>query len=142
MAWQKTRIEIPPGFSKADRATIGNEIIEFIRDLALSGRGVHPDKNRKRKFPGYTEAYIKRKGQTNVDLELSGEMLEDLQVLSTKPDSILIGYKNNTESNGKAEGNQTGSYGRSPNPAKARPFIGITNVDLRRLIKEHIDDGS
>lgn len=139
MAWQKTRVPIPAGFSPSDRDEIGRNIIEYIRDLAADGSGVAPTR-RKRRFPGYTEAYIALKGQSNVDLSLSDEMLSDLKVLSTSPDSILIGYDNGTKSNDKAEGNQTGSYGRSPNPRKARPFIGITPGDLKRIIREHEGD--
>jgi len=63
-------------------------------------------------------------------------MLEAMDVLSTAPDSILIGYRNNTEENAKAEGNQKGSYGRSPDSSKQRKFLGVTKSELNTILKQ------
>lgn len=137
MAWQRTRINLPARYTKSDREAIASEIIDFIRERSQSGRGFNPDTGRNKRFVRYSREYAKRKGQTNVDLTLEDKMLRAMRLLSDRPDSLLIGYENGTEENAKAEGNQIGSYGRSPNPAKARPFLGLTNADLRRILEKY-----
>jgi hypothetical protein len=137
MAWQRVRIPIPRGYSSEDKAKIGEEIVEYIRDRTESGTGVRArgDGFTTYSFPAYSKSYAQEKGQTNVDLHLSGNMLDALGVLSTDADSILIGFKNGTEENAKAEGNALGSYGGSPNPRKARSFLGLTRGELNRILK-------
>ena len=104
--------------------------------------------SRKKNFPGYTEGYADQKKKqrpswdgSTVDLTLSAKMLADFNLLSHKKGSVLIGFENGSESNAKAEGNVTGSYGRSPNKAKARNFLGLPASQLRELIKEVKEDG-
>lgn len=136
MVWQKTRINIPEDLGPDERQNLALEIIEFIKTRSQNGVGV---RKRGRGFenfslPAYSKEYAERKGQTNVDLTLSTEMLESIELLSHSKGSILIGFQNGTDVNAKAEGNQTGSYGRAPNRRKARPFLGITRSDLLDLI--------
>lgn len=106
---------------------------------ARDGIGVRyeGERARNKNFPKYTEKYEKFKGQKNVDLTLSGEMLDGLQVLSHKKGSVLIGFENGTEENDKAEGNITGSYGRSPNPRKARNFLGLTASEIKSIVRDY-----
>lgn len=132
MAWQKTRISIDSDLDPSERTELAEEIIEFIRDRSQRGIGT------KGRFPKYSKAYRLKKGQSNVDLTLSSEMLESIELLSHQKGSLLIGFKNGTSVNAKAEGNQIGSYGRSPNPAKARPFLGLSEGELD-LIMERLD---
>ena len=132
--WNRTRIFIGDGFKKADREAIATDIVNYIIERSKSGTGFNPETGRNKGFVRYSKEYAKRKGQSNVDLTLSDQMLKDIRVLSMKTDSILIGFENGTESNAKADGNQTGSYGRSPNPAKARPFLGLTKKDLNDIL--------
>jgi hypothetical protein len=55
--------------------------------------------------------------------------------------TIVIGFKDGTKEERKAEGNILGTYGKStPNPKKARPFLDILQKDLRALIDEVKDD--
>jgi len=140
VAWQKVRIDIPPGFDAKTRLSIGRDIIEFIQTTAIEkNKGYNPATGDLKKFPKYTKKYADKKGTSvdNVDLVLSSEMFNAMDVLSTKPDSLLIGFENGTNENAKAEGNQLGSYGREPNPKKARPFLGIREIDLNRILKKY-----
>ena len=144
--WNRIRIEIPKGINPENRELLASEIIEHIRDLASQGRGYTQATGRVRKFPKYSKDYAEWKGQTNVDLALSNEMLEDIKLLSHRSGSLLIGFEKGTESNAKADGNQTGSYGRpSGDASKARPFLGITKADMSRIIErvalEREEDG-
>ena len=85
---QKVVIKIPKQFDPSERKAIANEIVQFIvkrtRDLGL-------DKNDK-PFKKYSKQYAINKGvsQTDVDLTLSSEMLDELKYLSDKSGSITI----------------------------------------------------
>lgn len=142
MAWQRTRIELPEGLTPGERREVGERIVELIRERTAEGVGIRPS-GRRYAFPGYSEAYIKSarfkeagKSPNRVNLRLSEEMMAELRVLSHTPTSVLIGFDNGTDANAKAEGNQLGSYGRSPNPRKARAFLGITASELRAILEE------
>jgi len=98
------------------------------------------DKNN-RKLPSYTPEYARDKGVTrdSVDLFLSGDLLENMQLLSHKSGELTIGFdKGDQELNGKAEGNILGTYGQPrPIPGKKRDFLGITKGDLKSVLSEY-----
>lgn len=131
--WRRIRLEIPPNLKPSDRKVLADGIIDFIIDRTQSGN----DK-RNNRFKAYTQEYADRKGvgRGDVDLVDSFQMLSDLQLLSHKRGELLIGFENGTTSNAKADGNITGSYGRSPNKAKARDFLGVFKKDVKRIISE------
>src|SRR3990167_434655 len=137
VTWQKIRIEIPEEIGPYEREAIASEMVDLMVSKAKEGVGIRweGERARPRKFPAYTERYEKFKGQKNVDLTLSGEMLDALQVLSHKKGSILIGFENGSQENDKAEGNITGSYGKSPNPRRARNFLGLTASEIRSIVR-------
>ena len=94
--WQRVRIPIPKGIGPDARQAIGEEMVERMVERAKSRRGVEAqgDGTFKHKiFPKYTKEYAKWKGvgRSNVDLTLSKEMLDSLDVISHKSGSILIG---------------------------------------------------
>lgn len=128
MAWIKEKFVIPKTIKPRDRVKIAEIVIDHIISRSLSGL----DKNNK-KFPPYSKTYADRKnvGIGDVDLTLSGELLESIKLLNHKAGEITIGFdKGDKELNGKAEGNILGSYGREPNKKKARDFLGIPNDEL------------
>ena len=156
MAWQRARIPCPEDLTPSQREAYANELIDIIRNRSESGYGVKPTGEgdwRKYRFPGYSKSYtesldfkIAGKSAGRVDLSLSGDMLAALDVLSTSPGSVMIGYENGTEENDRAEGNQKGSYGGSPNERKARAFLGATKAEQREALErigygEGEDDG-
>lgn len=128
MTWIREKIKLPKTFKPKDRVKIAEVIIDHIINRSVAGL----DKNNK-KFPGYSKEYAEKKGvgQGDVDLILSGEMLESIQLLSHKSGEVVIGFdKSDEELNGKAEGNILGSYGREPNKKKARDFLGMPDDEL------------
>jgi hypothetical protein len=131
MAQIKETIQLPRKLKPAQREVIAEEVIDFIRDRSFAGL----DKNN-RKFKKYSDKYAERKGVPidEVDLVLTGELMEKLQVLKITPSEITIGYEKGDSVNAKAEGNITGSYGREPNRKKARDFLGITRKDLMSIV--------
>lgn len=136
MAWQKVRIDIPDDLTATQRAQVAHDVVNQMVDNATNGVGVRQsgDKFVRKTFPAYTPQYQAKKGQSNVDLTLSGEMLSALKVISHKKGSILVGFDNGTEANSKAEGNILGSYGKDPNPKKARNFLGIIPSEIRKIV--------
>ena len=105
------------------------KVIDFIVNRAQSGQGFK--NGRTFSFPEYRDSYAKRKGQSNVDLTVSEEMLDAMDMLTERKGSITIGYEKGTEENEKAEGNQLGTYGRkNPIPGRARPFLGLPKKEL------------
>ena len=135
--WQRVKLEIPKSIKPADRELIAAEIIDFIIDRSKQGLNENG-----RKFPRYSEEYAKRKGtsRSNVDLTLDDEMLRSMQLISHRSGELLIGYERGSDQNAKADGNIRGTYGRSnPIPGKARPFLGVSQTQLRRIIREFND---
>lgn len=137
--WQRVRVDIPKTYTPTERVAIANEIIEYIQERTDQGK----DKDNN-SFPKYTKEYEKSrdfktagKGST-VDIRLTGETLDSMDLISHKSGSLLIGYdRSDKELNGKVEGNRIGSYGQSSgDPKKARDFLGITNDDLEKILKK------
>lgn len=116
-------------------------MLNFIRDRS---RNKNLDKNN-RKFAPYSKSYkgsldfkIGGKSASNVDLTLSGELLDSLDLISDTSGSLLIGHhKNDTQLNGKAEGNIKGTYGNKSQVTKGRDYLGITKKDLTEILKKY-----
>lgn len=95
------------------------------------------------KFPGYSAAYknslnFKLAGKTSkVNLTLSGEMLDSLEILEARRGKVVIGYQKDSDMNGRAEGNILGTYGTdTPNPRKARNFMDLSNNELSKILRD------
>lgn len=132
----QTTIAIPINFSKDQIDLVARAIIDKIQSNTKDGISRYGTK-----FPKYSKEYkesldFKNAGKTSsVDLELTGDMMASLEVISSKPGQITIGYKASHPDADKVEGNQIGSYGQpDPNPAKARPFIGLPQDDIDLII--------
>lgn len=88
-----------------------------------------------------SKAYKKIKGEqssvSKANLELSGEMLDALEVNEVNSEKLVIQIAG--EQAGKADGNNRGTYGKSkPNPAIARNFIPQEGQELNRTIQSGI----
>lgn len=147
MAWQRVKIEIPDDLDPSQRTELGKAVVEFIRQRTESGVGVKETGRgfRNVNFPPYSKAYLESldfkvagKSKTPVNLTLSGDMLIALDVLGHKRGELTIGFEKGTPENDRAEGNILGSYGGSPNPRKARNFLGISDEDLNQVLGETI----
>lgn len=141
MAQQKVKIELPKGYTPKQRDDIAKDIITFIQERAIDkNTGFNQSTGRNKKFPEYTKEYAAKKGTSrgNVDLVLSADMFNDMTKLTDTSTSVTIGFSAGTKSNGKAEGNQKGTYGQSrPIPGKARPFLGLTKTDLNKILEKY-----
>lgn len=123
----------------SDTATelIAEEIIDFIIERTKNGKGMDGER-----FPGYSKAYkdsldFKIAGKTNkVDLTLSGEMLDSIELIQAKKGKIKFGYSDSNDMAGRAEGNILGSYGGTPNSKKARNFLEISPKEIAKIVKK------
>ena len=136
---QKFTVEIPENLDQETRAAIGVEIVDFIIKRSQGGK----DKNNVN-FPAYSKSYVDSFDfdlagkDEKPNLTLTGEMLNALTVLENEQGKITIGIPSSDDfNNAKAEGNIKGTYGRStPDPAKARDFMGIATKDLDSIVNK------
>lgn len=131
-------LSIPSGLSQGFKEELGKRIVEEVRER--TDRGI--DKNGKQ-FKGYTKEYkqsldFKNAGKTSkVDLQLTGDLLAELDVVTISSSSITIGYPVGHELAGQAEGNTIGSYGQSSgNTSRARDYIGLPDKVVNRIVQE------
>jgi len=137
--WQRIAISIPEGYKPAERVAIAEEILDFIRDRV---QNKNLDKNN-RKLPGYSKSYmnsldfkIAGKSKGDVNLTLSGDMLGAMTLLSHANGKLLLGFEKGSPENARADGNIRGTYGNSKPVAAPRDFLGLTQKDLTRILKE------
>ena len=121
--------------SKATTEVIAEEILNFIVERTKKGKGMDGSS-----FPSYSTEYknsleFKIGGKTNkVNLTLSGEMLDSIEIIKAENGKISYGYSESNEMMGRAEGNITGSYGKPQgNSSKARRFLDISPKELAKI---------
>jgi hypothetical protein len=142
MGTAKTVIKIKNDFDEKTLQLIGEDIVNFIIDRTRK-KGL--DKNNDPLPAPYSNDYAKSldfkiagKSKNKVDLTLTGEMLDLLNVINVSSDKIEIGYEEDDEFIGKVEGNIKGSYGGSPRKSLARDFLGIHEDDLKKILKRYV----
>lgn len=149
---QRVKFDLPNGLLKEDRQAFGEAIAEKIRKNAELGIGIPYDGKGTRyglissyvSFPKYSKSYTKSldfknasKSASSVDLTLSGDLLQSLDVVKTTNAQIELGFS--SDQDGKADGNIRGTYGKaSPNSSKARNFLGLTESDYNKIVKKFI----
>lgn len=142
----KVKIPLPEAIKDKDKQEmLADLIIERIVERTTQGKDVDG-----KAFPKYSKDYMASLDfanagkSSNVDLQLSGDMLASLAVLKTSDRFIEIGFDDDSVE-GRAEGNIRGSYGKPRgNRALARDFLGtsgftknkgLSDADLRKLVK-------
>lgn len=116
------------------RQQIAEDALNIVLRRTLQGYGV--ERGRAVKFKPYSKAYAKRKGQTKVDLEQKGRMLNSLRLISSSPGKVEIGIDDDNAP--KAHGHMTGMDGLGPLPR--RSFLGLTEDDLRKMKSSYKTD--
>lgn len=136
---QKFTVDLS-GYSPAEREAIAGDIIRQIQKRTKQG----VDKNGDR-FPAYTRAYKNSQGfkiagkGSKVDLVLSGDMLDSIEILRNAP-KVEIGFERGSTENAKADGNIRGTYGQqSPidGGKYARDFLGLTKAELKSILSKY-----
>jgi hypothetical protein len=138
----RVKINISTKYTSAQRRLIARDIIAYIIERTRRGLGkdARPWKGRASQ---YSDSYKKSlefkiggKSPGKVDLTLSSEMLDSIDLKSQGIGSITIGVD---ESQGaKAEGNIKGTYGKkSPIRGKARNFFELSQRELREILADY-----
>jgi len=138
---KKVRISIPTGLSSSEREELSDEIIEHIRKRTQSGKDVEG-----KPFAPYSKNYINSldfknagKSASRVDLTLSEDMLEAMEVLSHGSGYITIGYEEGSAENDKAVWNER-AQGTKRKKGPARKFLGISTQELASILDSYILD--
>ena len=137
--WQRFTVMLPKDIKDPkEKLALGEDIIKYIRERTRGGKD-----NAGGNFPKYSKSYrnsldykIAHKSG-NVNLTQTGDMLQDIEVLSVSRDKMIIGFENGSISNDKADGHITGWQGRSD---VKRPFLGFEGREkrvLEGLIRKH-----
>lgn len=124
---QSRVVSIPRGYNASQRVRIGQDIILRIKRRTSAGLDVSGNL-----FAGYSPNYEKT-GQ--VDLDLTGSMLNSLVVLSTGPGFVRIGF-NSPDANDKAAWIQS-PRGQKLGKQPVREFVGISAGDLNTILERH-----
>ncbi|MCW4027073.1 MAG: hypothetical protein NWE76_06290 [Candidatus Bathyarchaeota archaeon] len=121
-------ISIPSRYDDEERNQIGRMMVDQIRRRTANGVSAE----------GTAFKYARNSPHRGDNLKDSGDMLIELDVVSTSTGSITIGYSDTTTLEAaQAEGNQLGTYGeRTPDPTLAKPFIGINNEELDLILAQ------
>lgn len=129
-----TGVRVPP--ENRDRAleAVGNYLLET--SLMEIGNGRSPVAGGPWKR-GLTKEYRERKSDesstTIANLELSGDLLDALDVKKASSNRLFYGVEGDQA--GKAEGNNIGTYGtQTADDAKARRFIPVDGETFRPSI--------
>lgn len=122
----QTNFTVPKDFNEEDRALAARLIINQIQENTSNSL----DRNGKL-FHKYSEQYkqsldFKNAGKTNrVNLELSGDMMASLELVSSRAGEVTIGYKLGDSLAGQVEGVQL---------IQDRKFIGLPQKQLDLII--------
>lgn len=125
---QSILVRIDQKYDDRQRALIGDDIVEFIKDRTRKGLDVHnkPFKAYKKSYVGSLQFRQAGKSADEVNLELSGDMLIGLEVLTHGPGFIKIGLGDGSDNN-KAKWNAE----------KGRYFLGIMPQDLADILSNY-----
>jgi hypothetical protein len=131
----KQVIDLENDFDEATALAIGQEFIDIIKERTDNNKSVHGTN-----LKAYDEDYVKseefrafNKSKSDVNMELTGEMLASMDVLETDGRTVTIGFTTD-EDNAKAHGHMTGFNGKSD--AK-REFFGINNSEKDSVLSRY-----
>ena len=91
----KKKFQTPNDFSVNDRIRVGELIIDHIR--RQTNRGRNPETNES--FGSYSDGYTESKkfksagkSKNKVNLRLSGEMMQNLQIVNNEGNGVTLGF--------------------------------------------------
>ena len=122
----QTIFSVPIGFTEEQKQLFGELVIDKIRNNTAMGKDRYGGV-----FPKYSDAYKKSLDFENADkstlvnLELSGDMMASLEILSTGTGTVTIGYPSGGDLAGQVEGVQKD---------QKRPFIGLPQFQQDLII--------
>lgn len=141
--WTKTTINIPKVYTPIERVAIAQDVIDYIVERTKAGKGPGNKEWANKAAREYSKSYQKSvefraSGKSkNVNLKLSGDMLDAIGIITDKSGAVTIGITDESQV-GKAEGNIRGTYGsNTPIRGKSRPFLNLTNDELKKILQNY-----
>lgn len=138
----QTTFQVPISLDYQQRKDLAELIIQEIQSRTSDGIN-----EKDKAFPDYSKEYInsldyKIAGKDGtVNLQLSGDMMASIKLITHTPGRITIGFEEGDPNAEKAEGNILGTYGQpKPIKGKARPFLDLPDYILQKLI-DQVDSG-
>lgn len=119
----------------------GQSVIDLIRERTAKTKDIDGDSLPSPYSDSYSESLIFEaydKSKNKVNMKLTGDMLDDLDIMEIDGNKIVIGF-DSPISNAKAYGHITGFEGHPVLDGKVKPreFFGIkTNDDLNKIKKQ------
>ena len=119
-------------------AEIGQDIAQYIRNRAADNKGIGGKALRSpysKEYSDTLEFKVAGKSRTNVNMRLTGDMLESIETLDFDGSVLTIGIEG--EQAPKAHGHMTGKNGQAPK--MKREFFGITKQEFNEIIGNYSD---
>lgn len=117
--------------SKDDKEHLAELVIKKIQDRTATGKSFYG-----REFKPYSPQYVNSlefkaygKSKGKINMRLSGDMLELIDVLNVKGNTIKIGYDDDLQIK-KAFNHNTGDT------LPKRPFFGVTKKEMQEIINQ------
>lgn len=117
-------------------AEIGQDIVEYIKGRAEKGIGVGGKQLRtpySKEYASSAEFKAAGKKASKVNMTLTGDMLDSIEVLDFDGQVLTVGIENDQAP--KAHGHMTGKNGEVPN--MKREFFGLTKSELKDITSNY-----
>lgn len=117
---------------------IGDSVAEFVRKRAEENKGIGGKELRKpysKTYQRTTEFELFGKSATDVNMRLTGDMLESINTLDVDGSTIVVGIEG--EQAPKAHGHMTGKNGEVPK--MKREFFGLTRDEFKEVLSPFKD---
>jgi hypothetical protein len=131
----KYTVTIPDNLNTFQREELSQRIIQTIKERTNQGIGVNGQK-----FASYSSSYVNSlpfriagKSASQVNLRLSDEMMDSLEVVDSGSGFITLGFTN-ASAEQKAEWNAASDNGPS------REFLGISQSELDALLSDYTEE--
>ena len=119
-------------------AEIGQDIVNYIRERAADNKGIGGKALRSPYSKEYQASEeFKRQGKSSkdVNMKLTGDMLDAVDVLDFDGTTLVVGIDNDQAP--KAHGHMTGKNGEVPN--MKREWFGLTQSELKSITDNYSD---
>ncbi len=121
---------------KALRLAIAQAVVDHIVKRTQDGKNVYGGDLKGPYSDEYQESTVYKllKDSDDVNMTLTGSMLDDISIIKDSPTSLIIGFKDKKEK-AKAFNHNTGDTKGMPK----REFFGITQAQVKQIVKENFE---
>jgi len=127
---QTVTFQIPANLSSRQRQKLSRRLIAFIQTRTKQGLDINNSsfKSYSTEYADSLEFKIAGKSKSRPNLQLTGEMLRELDEINSGEGFITLGYDKGSEQNDKAAWTAASDNGVS------REFLGVNSKDLSNMV--------